>query len=423
MFVRFLSKFITWNVVTLFFVGFLGRAADLPAVYVWQRAWTPQVCDSVQQHAASFSQLIVLQREIAWKNSAPQIVHVPINYNCLRSVADHCPVGFAIRIGMFGGPFSKTDQTTQILLFAINAMIQEARTNQLEISELQTDFDCAESKLIGYREWIDAIHSKFAPLRIVITALPTWLDHPDFANLAKSTDGFVLQVHSFERPKNFETPFTLCDPAKARKALEKAASLGIPFRVALPTYGYTVAFDGKGTFVGLSAEGRAKTWPANVRTREVRADAEEMAKLVASWNTHPPKNYRGIIWYRLPIEGDLLNWKWPTFQTVMEGRVPKGNLNLKVQKPEKGLVEIRLQNNGDNDLSLTDTILIKCPKTKLLAADALRGFEFVDTHPETVQFRPRQFFPSLTLRPGDECFVGWLRFSQETEVQCEILSK
>src|SRR4029077_10218524 len=124
-------------------------------------------------------------------------------------------------------------------------------------------------------------------------------------------------VHSLERPRSLNSPFTLCDPAAARRAVERAADFGIPFRVALPTYGYRIAFDAAGRFVGLSAEGPARSWPTGVQEREVRADPIQLAQLTQFWTTNHPPAMRGLIWYRLLITNDILNWRWPTLSAIV----------------------------------------------------------------------------------------------------------
>jgi len=42
-------------------------------------------------------------------------------------------------------------------------LVAMAASNHLELAELQLDFDCAESKLDGYRVWVEAIRSRLAP--------------------------------------------------------------------------------------------------------------------------------------------------------------------------------------------------------------------------------------------------------------------
>ena len=95
----------------------------------------------------------------------------------------------------------------------------------------------------------------------------------------------MLQVHSLERPKNFDAPFTLCDANAARRAVTWAAKIGVPFRVTLPTYGYLVAFAPGGQFVGLSAEETAAAVGSTtgaVRVAQHRALSRLKSQIVAA---------------------------------------------------------------------------------------------------------------------------------------------
>src|SRR5262249_38599545 len=153
------------------------------------------------------------------------------------------------------------------------------------------------SKLDGYRSWVEQIRNRIRPTRLVITALPTWLDRPEFQKLARAAGAYVVQVHSLGRPRNIDAPFTFCDAGVERRAVAKAASIGVPFRVALPTYGYTLAFDSHGEFVGLSADGPQKLWSVDTRLREVRSDPLQISELVRGWESRSDNSLKGIIWY------------------------------------------------------------------------------------------------------------------------------
>src|ERR1035441_535311 len=216
--------------------------------YVWQRAWTAPVRDAIVQHASQFSGLTVLSAEVSWKGKQPQLIRVPLDYSVLTNAP--CPVGLAFRIGPCPALIATNETTPAFLAEVAASLIAEARSHRLAPRELQIDFDCAESKLDGYRAWVEAFRRKVAPLPVSITALPSWLDQPAFNRLAAAAEGYVLQVHSLQRPRALDAPFPLCDPASARRAVERAAQVGIPFRVALPTYGYLTAFDAGGRFVG-----------------------------------------------------------------------------------------------------------------------------------------------------------------------------
>ena len=286
-------------------------------VYVWQRAWTQPVREAVAQQATNFATIAVLRAEISWTtNRQPQLTRANVDYETLAKVRR--PVGLALRIGTYAGPFTN-DAVASFITDTASRIVSEARTNNVTLAELQIDFDCAESKLDGYRVWIEAIQRRVAPLPVTITALPSWLDSRAFQRLTAVATNYVLQVHSAERPRNSSAPFTLCDPRAARWAVESAGRLGVPFRVALPTYGYLQAFDSSGKFISLSAEGPRPNWPTNALVRKVESDSQELAELIRTWTASRPAAMRGVIWYRLPVATDKHNWTWPTLQRVMRG--------------------------------------------------------------------------------------------------------
>lgn len=120
-----------------------------------------------------------------------------------------------------------------------------------------------------------------------------------------------------------DTPFTLCDPVRARRWVRQAAEIGRPFRVALPTYGYTLAFDRAGKFLSLAAEGpRPACRPATLdahragrRRRAGGAGARELTSGAAAGALH------GLApGFRQPVAGDRLNWDPLTLATVLRGR-------------------------------------------------------------------------------------------------------
>lgn len=286
-------------------------------IYVWQRAWTQPVRDAVSQHATNFAEIAVLRAEISWNtNRQPQLVRARVDYPTLARAQR--PVGIALRIGTFAGPFTN-DAIASFIVDTADRIVAEARTNGVTLAELQIDFDCAESKLDGYRVWLEAIQQRVTPLPVTITALPSWLDARAFRRLARVATNYVLQVHSAERPRNSSAAITLCDPRAARRAVESAGRIGVPFRVALPTYGYLLAFADTGKFISLSAEGPRPNWPTNALIRKVESDSAELAGLIRGWTASRPTVMRGVIWYRLPVASDKFNWSWPQLQRVMRG--------------------------------------------------------------------------------------------------------
>jgi len=384
--------------------------------YVWQRNWNNAVLDAISRHGSNFQTLVALKTEVTWHKRQPEIIEVPVDYAILKKSGTH--VGLALRIGPYPGPYLPNDRAATLLTGVAAALVREAQSNGCRINELQIDFDCAQSKLDGYRVWVLAIRRAIAPVPVTITTLPSWLNEPSFPKLIAAADGYVLQVHSLEAPKFADEPFTLCDPAQAKRAVERAGQWNVPFRVALPTYGYIIAFNRNGKFAGLSADGPRKDWPTDYKLREVRTDPVAMSGLVQFWAANHPASMRGIIWYRLPVAGDNLNLRWPTLAAMMAGRVPREQVHAAARRVEAGLVEISLINDGELDLSSRLAVEVTWTNTRLVAGDGIDGFNLADAGPGAAKFQMDD--NSFRLPAGEKRVIGWLRLSEDREVKVEF---
>jgi len=383
--------------------------------YVWQRAWSAPVREAVTQHATNFSLVVLLKAEITWKEKQPRLVRVALDYPTLTNL--HQPVGLALRIGPYAGPFTTNDAVVIFLAETAAAMVTEARSNAVVLSELQLDFDCAESKLPGYEIWLEAIQRRVAPVPVTITALPSWLNARGFRGLAQAATNYVLQVHSLARPQSANAPFSLCNPEAARRAVERAGRIGVPFRVALPTYGYTLAFASDGKFLGLSAEGPRPSWPTNALLREVSSKPLELSALVHDWTVSRPATMKGVIWYRLPTSADKFNWRWPTLGAIVAARVPQERFRADARQVEPELVDVVLANTGELDLSSRLMLEVRWNNARLVAADALQDFELTEQTRTNAVFQLRA--GSRPLLPGETRTSGWLRFDRACEVTCD----
>jgi hypothetical protein len=374
------------------------------------------VRDAVAEHGTNFTELVVLNAEVSWKGKVPWVVKVPLDFSVLRNSGPQ--IGLALRIGGYAGPFRADNEEGRFLTDLAATLVADAASNRLSVAELQLDFDCAESKLDGYTVWVEAIKRKVAPLPVTITALPAWLKQPAFKRLIAAANGYVLQVHSLERPKRIGDPLRLCDPTAAQRAVERAGRLGRPFRVALPTYGYVAAFNQAGSFLRVSAEGPAPAFSEKIQEIEISAQPEAIAELIQYWNRRRPHLLTGMIWYRLPIAGEQLNWAWPTLLSVMSGTNPHADLRTEGRFPNPALMEIDLLNAGTADYSGPVTIKVHWPKGRQVAADGLREFELVEVDRNTLLFQSRGTVKRL--EPAERRNIGWVRFDAHTEVQMEL---
>ena len=381
--------------------------------YVWQRSWNPAVRTAVAE-ASGISGFVVLAAEVDLRSRAPRVVRVPLD-GSLRALGK--PVGAALRVSTFPSRFAEEPGYVRLLQGLTRDVAAEARAKRISLSEIQIDYDCPESKLDDYRGLLPGLRKAAAPVPVTFTALPSWMgQRRAFSRLIGAADGYVLQVHSLKAPADAKSEFHLIRPGETLERVERAARFGRRFRVALPTYSYVAAFDPRGKLLGLSAEGPLLSWPAGVRLRTVRSDPADLAELVRAWTRERPRELSGILWYRLPVAGDRMNWSAPAFQAVMAGRTPHGMVQAAVREPEPGLVEIDLINPGDGEAAAPPSIWIGWKGEAFLAADGLAGYRAA---PESNGLR-LQGTGSARLRPGDRRMVAWLRFATRTEVHVEL---
>jgi len=374
-------------------------------VYVWQRAWTPAVHDAVAAHAGDFDAVAVLGAEVGWERGRREVARAEVDWSALTTHAR--AVAVAIRVGPFDRAAEPHGVAGDALAALAAELVAEARADGVSPRELQLDYDSPTSGLGDYARWVDTVRAAVPDVRIVITSLPTWLDAPAFEALAERVDAYVLQVHSVTRPERVDAIPPLCDPAAARRWIDRAAEMGRPFRVALPTYGYRLGFDADGLFLGLTAEAPARPWPADAQVRDLRADPAAMAGLVRALTADRPAELTAVAWYRLPVAGDALVWSDATFSAVRRGEDVAPDLRLSLVWTEPTLAEVHADNLGSADAFAPAAVRVKLPAPPL-AADAQGGFTLADSLTATVFERGPDVRP---VAPGGSLTVGWIRLA------------
>ncbi len=384
---------------------------DFPQqVYVWQQAWTPSVRDALSSLDPTLDPPVLLAAIVNWDGPSPAVTQVPIDL----SVLNDRPYAIAIRFG--------TTQPTADKSAFVAGVVQQAlqRVSRPPV-EVQIDYDCPESKLAGYREWITAIQSAVKPVPVAITALPSWLNSRAFADLADQCP-YVLQVHSLERPISSQGTWQIIDPAAATAAVEKAARLGKPFRVALPTIGYAIATDkqtGKQTVFG---ENLPETDPERFTVRSIRTDAARMAGLIRQWQADRPAAMTGVIWYRLPVDTDTLNWRLVTLDTVRKGQIPAALVAVAATRTG-GLTELAVTNTGTADAPLPVSLTLDWTGEASIASDFLHGYRAIERDSTSIRLTRDESAArdaTLVLPPGGRILIGWIRFPKDTEVRGHV---
>jgi hypothetical protein len=379
--------------------------------YVWQHTHNPGVQNAISEHGSAFRQITVLAAEVSWPSRDPAAMPDITRVALKLPSPDTCPpIGLALRVHAYRGSFSADSPATRRLVALARELVSRTEAGGHRVCEFQIDFDAGESQLDAYLQWLEVLRSSLAPVPVAFTALPVWLDHAgSFRRLARASDGFVLQVHSLTLPASPDVLTPLCDPSAAMRAIRIAADCNVPFRVALSTYGYEVVFDQHRRFLGISADGSARSRPAGSICRIIRSDYAELANIVSSLQRQHPAPLTGIIWYRLPVAGERLNWPWLTLAAVMEGRVPAANLHVEgVASPtDPALIHIMLTNSGEADAFQIPVTTLNWSGANRVASDALAGFSSDTDTATSARLSPPAGF---RLQPSASVSVAWLRF-------------
>jgi hypothetical protein len=387
---------------------FFAACAEKPPVpgkplehegYLWQDPNGPQSAAALARARGKLSAIAILAAEGSARDGK-------LVFREIRNLPTGADISHVIRLGQ---------STNQLVWSPEN---RETITRQLKRlaatrpREIQIDFDCPVRRLAEYKELLDHLRASAGPVPLTFTGLPSWLDAPAFADLARAFPRFVLQVHSLDLPSSPGAPVILCDQEAARRAVAKASALGVEFRVALPTYGSEVLFDSDGKVLDVVSEDASGLPPADLARRErVFADPEMMAALVREWNTRRPAGLTGICWYRLPVEGDRRNWTWSTLADAIEGKARVSTVEIQVVAGRDGVFHVTLVNSGDSHALSPGKIVLPAGT---LAADATRPYHRSGGYAPVFLHDPADpIWPWLA--PGEQRVVGWFRHPNPPE--------
>lgn len=416
-----------------------GVSGPVPqGIYVWQRQWTPPVQDAVQEVATSgaenngqaLSTLSVFCAEIGpttVENSgaAASIFRVgDLDWPLLASLPR--PVGLVIRVRAFPGEVGPDREPFPTLRRVLEELLARGAAAGLKPAEVQLDFDCAPGRLPGYAAALAALRADLPGQTLVPVALPAWLDAEGFAPFAKSAGSYVLQFAGADRLNGPDRrpPPTRCSPREVTEAVARAARVGVPFRVSLPTDGYRLVLDAEGRLVAAVADGpllERRRPPAGGSERLLLTDAVALAHLVQEWTDRRPAALRGILWHRLPVAGERLNWPPSTLRAVVAGRVPRSKLTWQLSGPgENGQRELTLRNTGEAVAVLPQALTVSSPVDPL-AVEPAAPYELVPPDakrpPHTMLFRRRENEDVESLRvrlpPGEGFLVSSLRLPED----------
>lgn len=397
--------------LTLFAVAGCQRQASVKQTntltreaYVWQQTSSPALDEAVQIALPELDSLSFHAADIRFQRSIADVQKFPVPWAILKKSGK--PVSLVIRI------YADLLQPTVVQLDPLRDLIHEllATTREAGLScrEIQLDYDCPDSQVALYAKFMRELQRAIPEVRLPITALPSWLNSPDFPELAASAGEYILQVHSLTLPKPTEQSIMLFDPAAARKAVDRATQIGLPFRLALPTYRCTVIMDARGKRGSAYSENSPPPLEIGQHYISGTAEPNELATFVSQIQSHRPPHLTGLIWYRLPVSTDRMNWPWSTFQLVSQGTPPKSQWETKLDLRPQGFSTITIHNIGQQPELAPTRVIASWPANTFRAADALGGYVLEKTNTHTY-FTPSPTTPPIVLQPGDKLTIGWIR--------------
>ncbi|MFO1522580.1 MAG: DUF3142 domain-containing protein [Kiritimatiellia bacterium] len=189
----------------------------------------------------------------------------------------------------------------------------------------QLDLDRPERLLDAYADWMPTLRAALPGEPLGVTVLPCHTGHTKaFRRLADAVDEFVLQVHGTRFPQNLADPAHLVWEGEAGEAIRKAGRVGRPFRIALPSYAFTLVFDrAGGRMRGLRFPDDPPPGADGVE-RRLAPDVGVITRLMEE--ARRAEHCRGIAWFRLPVAGDPCAWDPGFFADVISGRSPRPEL-------------------------------------------------------------------------------------------------
>jgi hypothetical protein len=342
------------------------RTADTAALasdaYVWNRTWTPSVSRAVAEAPRTIGALRVL---VAERGATPTDVDPPLD--ALRAAAR--PLVPVLRLDTLPSADDALDAT----LAPLRARAEAWRRAGLVVDTVEIDHDAPARTLADYARWLARARASVRPLRLSITALPTWLDAPGLDAVLGDVDAVVVQLHAVRAP-------TLFDPARAaddtRRFAARAAARGVAMYVALPTYRVRPAPD-----VDLAAEPEAIT--AFLRT------------------TRGTRGLVGVVWFRLGHDDDRDAWPAVTLDAVARGAPLVRSVDVRLEPvPGTEAADVWLVGGGNVEAEAPRQLRFD---GEVDAAEPLRGYTLDGAPTRWRAGRP------LRVRPGERVRVGFVR--------------
>lgn len=345
----------------------------LHEAYVWQRSWDDDVRGAVSEAGASLSGILCLAAEVTVDGNEIMTRRIPVDHGTLRKTGR--PITAVVRIFPSVAENGWNEQANDACEKTLREIVSGWSREHPGGIGLQIDFDCPDRHLFEFHQRLRRWKSLFPAVSFTITALPSWLGRKEFPSLAAEFPDYVLQVHSLHLPVNPGEWVGICDPAEMRAATNAAGKLGVPFRLALPTYSCLVVFDDGGGIAEVYGEDLPESLPvAALKTMAMDSDAHLLSQMVRNWDRARPGSMNGVIWYRLPTPGDRLNWDWPVLERIISGIPLSRGWSLHMEADPAGYHRVILRQDGSAPDDLPGVLRIRVPGGRVIGCDGLSGY-------------------------------------------------
>jgi Protein of unknown function (DUF3142) len=380
-------------------------------VYVWQNRPTPTLTKSMDWASPWFSKINLLWREYKFNETQKDLTESTawrVSAKTLKS-----PFALSVRIASI-----RIWQTSSIGASICQDFKKEEHKYE-QLKELQIDFDAKVGQITDYHVFLSTLKTCIAPAVLTFTALPSWIQEPAFSNLAHDLPNYVLQLHYLR--KNSQGTFELYQSDEARRYFNRAEQLGIPFRVALPTYSYFLLSDDKDQTVGIEAEGERRFLNAGARRESVSPDFNAITEDIVYFREHS-KFLRGIIWFRLPVASDENTISLSGFDKLIRGeKIRNGSIELLVRPAKNDLFDIEAVARGDFAAHLPRQIQLHIKRGKFVTWDFFGPCQKQAVGADIMEIicndkDARTFW----LKPGSHQKIGWIRTNGTSEVTYAI---
>ena len=374
-------------------------------VYIWQKKWNNQIAESILKVEKYNLTYYIFAGDISYENKKWGFRKISVVWKYLKNTKK---IILVFRITQNAAAVLNSVNSEKFiegLKLFICDIVNQAKEEEVAIQGIQIDYDCPSKKLAGYKKLLKVINRHFFKSEISITALPDWLDYNEFTELAGYCDYYVMQLHSFDIPKNNAELNITPEIEQVKKYIKLCLKVKIPFFVALPTYGYEVNYNDSYAVTALRAENTNFGQYRYFKKKIVAANIEKTLQIKKYLENLKIKLLKGIIWFRLPVENDIFNWSLKTFSAVMENCLTKSDCKIILEKSKDGAIGVFIENAGEAN-SFTENICgLNLKNSRIESFDLKKGFYLTSSNSLLI---------SKPILAGQRIYAGWIRLKNNS---------